>query len=159
MPDLTAAIGSLLRNKGLTLGTVESATGGLIAHLITNVPGSSDYYLGSVVSYSNEVKIGLIGVRAETIIRYGAVSSQTAEEMAEGGRRLLKVDICIADTGIAGPTGASLHKPIGLFYFGLAHHNGCYHRKYLFSGSRQENKHMAAGAALSWLQEFLEGLQ
>jgi len=89
-------IGELLRRKGLTLGTVESATGGLISHLITNVPGSSDYFNGSVTSYSNEVKTDIIGVRAEILEKYGAVSSQVAEEMASGGRKLLAVDICIA---------------------------------------------------------------
>ena len=86
-------IGELLKSRGLTLGVVESATGGLISHRLTNVPGSSDYYQGSVTSYSNEIKMKLIGVRAETLEKYGAVSHQVAEEMASGGRRLLNVDI------------------------------------------------------------------
>ena len=117
-------IGNLLRQKKLTLGTVESGTGGLISHTITNVSGSSDYYKGSVISYSNEAKIKIVGVKTETIEKYGAVSSQVAEQMAEGGRKLLNVDICIADTGIAGPTGATPNKPVGLFYLGLSSTTG-----------------------------------
>src|SRR5512137_537924 len=114
-------IGDLLRRSGLTLGAVESATGGLISHRITNVAGSSDYYQGSITSYSNEIKIKLVGVKAETLKQYGAVSPQVAEEMAAGGRQALNTDICIADTGIAGPGGATETKPAGLFYLGLAH--------------------------------------
>ncbi len=107
MASLEEKIGSLLRQRGLTLGVVESATGGLISHRLTNVPGSSDYYKGSVTAYSNEAKVKVVGVKAETIDQYGAVSSQVAEEMADGGRKVLGVDICLADTGIAGPSGAT----------------------------------------------------
>jgi nicotinamide-nucleotide amidase len=103
MSSLEQEIGDLLRQKALTLGVVESATGGLISHRITNIPGSSDYYKGSVTSYSNEIKIKVVGVKEDTINKYGAVSPQTAEEMAQGGRKVLNVDICLADTGIAGP--------------------------------------------------------
>ena len=106
-------IGALLRKKKLTLGVVESATGGLISHRITNVPGSSDYYKGAVTAYSNEVKIRVVGVGEQTIEEHGAVSPQTAEEMAEGGRRLLAADICLSDTGIAGPAGATPEKLLG----------------------------------------------
>ena len=151
-------IGEILRQKGLTLGTVESATGGLISHLITNVPGSSDYFKGSVTSYSNEVKTRIIGVRAGTLEKYGAVSPQVAEEMASGGRKLLGVDICIADTGIAGPGGATPGKAVGLFYLGLAHEDGVLSRKHEFHGSREENKKSAATAALRWLEEYLTGI-
>jgi nicotinamide-nucleotide amidase len=152
-------IGNLLRQKKLTLGTVESATGGLISHNITNVSGSSDYYNGSVISYSNEVKIKLVGVKAETIDKYGAVSSQVAEQMAEGGRKLLNVDICIADTGIAGPTGATTNKPVGLFYLGLSSSTGTFSRQHIFKGNREQNKHDAAMAALNWLKEYLISLK
>jgi len=124
MTSLEQEVGNLLRQKGLTLGIVESASGGLISHLITNVPGSSDYYNGSVTAYSNEVKIKVIGVKADTINQYGAVSHQVAEEMAQGGRKVLAADICLADTGITGPTGATMEKPIGLFYIGLSHQAG-----------------------------------
>jgi nicotinamide-nucleotide amidase len=155
---LEEEIGNLLRRKGLTLGAVESATGGLISHLITNVPGSSDYFKGAVTSYSNEAKINVIGVRPETLERYGAVSPQVAEEMASGGRKVLGVDVCIADTGIAGPGGATPGKAVGLFYLGLAHKDGVFHRKHEFHGSREENKKSAAEAALQWLNEYLTSL-
>src|SRR5512136_529305 len=105
METLEQEIGELLRQKGLKLGVVESATGGLISHRITNVPGSSDYYKGSVTSYSNEAKMNIVGVKKSTLDKYGAVSHQVAEEMAAGGKKLLNVDICVADTGIAGPGG------------------------------------------------------
>jgi nicotinamide-nucleotide amidase len=148
-------IGELLRQKGLTLGTVESATGGLVSHRITNIPGSSDYYRGGITSYSNEAKMKLVGVKAETLRKYGAVSHQVAEEMAAGGRKVLNVDICLADTGIAGPGGATKNKPVGLFYLGLACNSGTFSRKHIFPGDRQENKQHAAGALLDWLREFL----
>jgi len=155
MASLEQEIGDLLRRKGLTLGVVESATGGLISHRITNIPGSSDYYNGSITAYSNEAKIKIVGVRAETIYQYGAVSPQVAEEMAEGGRRVLTADICVADTGIAGPAGATPEKPVGLFYIGLSHQAGTYSRKHIFHGSREQNKHLATEAALNWLRKFL----
>ena len=153
-----AEIGELLKQKGLTLGVVESATGGLVSHLITNVPGSSDYYKGSVTSYSNETKINVIGVRAATLEEYGAVSSQVAEEMAQGGRKVLAVDICLADTGIAGPGGATPGKAVGLFYLGMAHQGGAFSCKHEFRGDREQNNRSAAEAALSWLKEYLVSL-
>jgi nicotinamide-nucleotide amidase len=159
MSTLEYEIGELLKSKGLTLGTVESATGGLISHLITNIAGSSDYFKGAVVSYANEVKTDVVGVKKTTLDKYGAVSSQVAEEMANGGRKLLNVDICIADTGIAGPGGATKGKPVGLFYIGLAHKDGVYSRKYEFQGNREENKQYAAKAALEWVREYLRGLK
>lgn len=158
MASLEQEVGNLLRRKTLTLGLVESATGGLISHLITNIPGSSHYYKGSVTAYSNEVKVKVVGVREETINRYGAVSCQVAEEMTEGGRRVLAVDICLADTGIAGPGGATPEKPVGLFYLGLSHQTGTYSRKHIFQGDREQNKHSAAEAALDWLKEYLLSL-
>ena len=159
MVSLEEEIGSLLRQRGLTLGVVESATGGLISHRLTNVPGSSDYYKGSVTAYSNEAKVSVVGVKKETIDQYGSVSSQVAEEMAEGGRKVLGVDICLADTGIAGPTGATSGKPVGLFYIGLSHQAGIFSRKHNFQGSREQNKHLAAEAALGWLKEYLISLK
>ena len=159
MANLEKEIGGLLREKGLTLGVVESATGGLISHRITNVPGSSDYYKGSVTAYSNETKTKVVGVKEETIKKYGSVSSQVAEEMAEGGRKLLAVDICLADTGITGPGGATPGKPVGLFYIGLSHQGGTYSQKHNFRGDREQNKQSAAEAALSWLKEYLESLK
>jgi len=151
-------VGALLRRKGLTLGIVESASGGLVSHLITNAPGSSDYYKGSVTAYSNEVKIKVVGVSEETINRYGAVSAEVAEEMAQGGRKILAADICLADTGIAGPAGAAPEKPVGLFFIGLAHGERTYSQKHNFHGEREQNKKSAADAALSWLKEYLLSL-
>ena len=160
MAALEYEIGELLKSKKLTLGTVESATGGLIAHLVTGVTGSSEYFKGSVVSYANEIKINVVGVKESTLTKYGAVSSQTAEEMAQGGRKLLNVDICVADTGIAGPggatpAGATPAKAVGLFYLGLANAGGVFSRKHEFHGNREENKLAAARAALEWIREYL----
>ncbi len=159
MGSVEQDVGNLLRQKGLTLGVVESATGGLISHLITNVPGSSDYYKGSVTAYSNEVKMKLVGVKEETINKYGAVSSQVVEEMAQDGRKILTVDICLADTGIAGPSGATPGKPVGLFCIGLSHQAGTYSQKHNFQGDREQNKRRAAEAALGWLKEYLVSLK
>jgi nicotinamide-nucleotide amidase len=155
MTNLAEDIGVLLNKHKLTFGTVESATGGLISHLITNVSGSSAYYQGSITSYGNEIKMKLVGVKKETLDKYGAVSSKVAVEMAEGGRKTLGVDICVADTGIAGPTGATKSKPIGLFYLGISHQNGTFNRKYIFHGNREQNKEQAANAALMWVKEYL----
>ena len=145
----------LLREKGLSLGITESATGGLISHLITNVPGCSDVYKGSVTAYANVTKISVLSVNTETLAKYGAVSSQVAEEMALGGRLLLAVDICISDTGIAGPGGATSEKPVGLFYIGLAHGLTSYSRQHIFHGNREENKYRAARTSLEWLKSHL----
>ncbi|MFC2066521.1 CinA family protein [Chloroflexota bacterium] len=158
MAILGQEIGNLLRRNGLTLGLVESATGGLISHLITNAAGSSDCYKGSITAYSNEVKINVVGVKEDTISQHGAVSHQVAEEMAQGGRKILDADICIADTGIAGPAGATHGKPVGLFYIGLSYQGGTYSQKHNFHGDREQNKRDAAEAALCWLKEYLTSL-
>jgi nicotinamide-nucleotide amidase len=155
MHRLEEEIGDLLRKNKLTLAVIESATGGLISHRITNVPGSSDYYKGSVTAYSNEVKIKVVGVKEQVIEEFGAVSPQTAEEMSEGGRRLLAVDICLSDTGIAGPTGATPEKSPGLFYIGLSSKSGTRNERHVFHASREENKQSAAEAALNMLKEYL----
>jgi nicotinamide-nucleotide amidase len=155
MTGIEREIGDLLRRKGLTLGVVESATGGLISHLITNVPGSSDYFKGSVTAYNNEIKTKVIGVKAATLKKYGSVSPHVAGEMAAGGRKVLAVDICLADTGIAGPGGATPGKAVGLFYIGFAREGGVFNRKHEFHGRRAQNKKSAAAAALGWLKEYL----
>jgi len=161
MAELEADIATLIREyqaktgKLLTIGAVESATGGRIADRITNIPGSSDYFKGSVVAYSNEVKTVLLGVQKATIDSYGAVSEQTALEMAQGGRKLLDVDICVSDTGIAGPSGDTLEKPVGLFYLALAATDANLRRKHNFPGNREENKRYAAEAALNMMKQYL----
>jgi len=161
MAELEAEIARLIREyqtktgKSLTIGTVESATGGRIADRITNIAGSSDYFKGSVVAYSNEVKITLLGVKKTTIENYGTVSEQIALEMARGGRKLLDVDICVSDTGIAGPSGTTPEKPLGLFYLGLAARDESLSQKHAFSGNREKNKRDAAEAALDMLKQYL----
>jgi PncC family amidohydrolase len=108
-----------------------------------------------VVAYSNEIKTGLVGVKKATVESHGAVSEQTALEMAQGGRRLLDVDICVSSTGIAGPSGATPDKPVGLFYLGLAGEGENLSQKHVFSGNRQKNKRDAAEAALDMLKQYL----
>ena len=163
MLKLESQVAELLRTYAgatgtlLSIGTAESASGGRIADRITNVAGSSDYYRGSVVSYSNEVKTGLLGVKASTLARHGAVSPETAMEMALGGRRLLKVDVCISDTGIAGPGGAAQGKPVGLFYMGLAADDTSLSRRHVFHGDREKNKGLATSAALEMFRDYLKG--
>lgn len=164
MAGLQNEIAELLREyqaktgKLLTLGTVESATGGRVADKITNVPGSSDYYKGSIIAYSNEIKAGIVRVRKQTLKKHGAVSPEAAIEMAKGGRKLLNVDICISDTGIAGPTGATPGKPVGLFYLGLSARGASLSREHRFQGNREENKQQATESALSLLKEYLQEL-
>jgi len=161
MAELQEEIAQLLKKyqaetgKLLTIGTVESATGGRIGDKITNIPGSSDYFKGSIVAYSNEVKTRTAGVREETINNHGAVSFETAIEMAEGGRKVLKVDICVSDTGIAGPTGGTQGKPIGLFYFGLSAEDTILSREHRLRGNREKNKQKATEMALTLLKEYL----
>jgi nicotinamide-nucleotide amidase len=142
--------------KSLSIGTVESATGGRISDRITNISGSSDYYKGSIVAYSNEIKASVVGVKEKTLKTFGAVSAKTAIEMAAGGRKSLNVDICISDTGIAGPTGTTPGKPVGLFYLGLSAKNASFSRKYYFRGNREKNKQNAAEATLRLLKEYLQ---
>jgi len=162
MTTLQDEIAHLLRKhqartgKLLTIGTVESATGGRISDKITNVPGSSDYFKGAVVSYNNDVKTDIVGVKKTTLRKHGAVSRQTAMEMAKGGRKLLKVDICVSDTGIAGPTGATPGKPVGMFYLGLSAKDSLLAKEHHFHGNREENKQKAVETALTLLKEYLE---
>ena len=159
MDNASAEIINIMREKKLTLGTVESATGGLIAHMITNVPGSSDVFRGSIISYSNEIKTKIVGVKEATLQESGAVSGQVARAMAKRGRKVLGVDICVADTGIAGPGGATPGKPVGLFYLGLSHKDGTFTQKHIFKGTREENKQQAAQTALMRVREYLDSLR
>ncbi|MEW6143135.1 MAG: nicotinamide-nucleotide amidohydrolase family protein [Chloroflexota bacterium] len=162
MPKLEQEIARVVREyhrltgKMLTIGTAESASGGRIADKITNTPGSSDYFKGSVVSYSNEVKMSLLGVKEATLTKYGSVSRQTAMEMADGGRKLLNVDICISDTGIAGPSGATKRKPVGLFYLGLSTEDARETAPHIFTLSREDNKRRAVEAAMQMLTDYLK---
>jgi nicotinamide-nucleotide amidase len=159
MDNTAVEIINIMREKKLTLGTVESATGGLIAHMITNIPGSSDVFRGSIISYSNEIKVKIVGVKEATLQESGAVSGQVARAMAKRGRKVLGVDICVADTGIAGPGGATPGKPVGLFYLGLSHKDGTFTQKHIFKGTREENKQQAAQTALMRVREYLDSLR
>lgn len=136
-----------MKNK-LTLATAESCTGGLISHLITNVSGSSDYFLGGIVSYSNESKINLLNVKKETIEKYGAVSKQTASEMALNVSKKFGSGIGISTTGIAGPSSGTVEKPVGLVYIGLSFKDKILVHKFNFKGSRLSIKKQAAHQAI-----------
>jgi PncC family amidohydrolase len=129
----------------------------LVSHRITNVPGSSDYYLGSITAYACDVKETVLHVRSETLADYGAVSEQTAREMAEGVRRAINADIGVSVTGIAGPTGGTPEKPVGLVYIGLAAPGGEWVERHVWAGDRVENKSRSADAALDLLLRYLEG--
>lgn len=151
-----AVIGRMLRQRGLTLAVAESCTGGLIGHLITNVPGSSAYYRGSITAYAYDVKENLLRVRRSTLDICGAVSERAAREMAQGVRRALGADVGISVTGIAGPTGGTPEKPVGLTYVALAAPDGEWAERHLWDGDRWENKASSAEAALELLRRYLE---
>lgn len=151
------AVGLLLRAQGSTVVTAESCTGGLIGSLLTDVPGSSDYYLGGVIAYSNEVKQNVLGVQARTLAAAGAVSRETALEMARGARRMLGADYALSVTGIAGPGGDTPDKPVGLVYIALAGPGVERCEQHVWGGDRRENKMQSARRALQMLIEHLEG--
>jgi PncC family amidohydrolase len=127
----------------------------LIGHRLTNVSGSSDYFLGGVVSYANEVKASILKVRRETLEQYGAVSEQTALEMARGVGELLGSDVAISVTGIAGPTGGSPDKPVGLVYIALSAEDKEVCQRFVFGRDREGNKAASAEAALELLESYL----
>lgn len=141
----------LLRSRGLKCATAESCTGGGIGSAITAVPGSSDVYLGGVVSYANSVKRDVLGVPEETLESVGAVSPETAASMADGVRRLVGADIAVSVTGIAGPGGGSAEKPIGLVWFGIAAKDGTRTEKAIFVGDRERVREQAVLHALGML--------
>lgn len=148
-------VGKLLKEKGLTLSTAESSTGGLIASRIVNVSGSSSYFNGSVVAYSNEVKENLLKVSKQDLEKYGAVSQPVAEQMAKGVKKLLKTDISLSDTGIAGPTGSTSEKPLGLHYIGMSTINNTTVEKVIFKGHRNDIRLRVSQHALNMLRLYL----
>ena len=141
--------------EAVTICTAESATSGRIADLLTGIPGASDYFLGGLVAYSNEVKHRLLRVRLSTLRHFGAVSPQVAGEMAIGGRRAFGATVCVADTGVAGPGGGSDAKPVGLFFLALATPDACIVQSHRFTADREGNKAAAAGAALTLVRDYL----
>lgn len=142
---------ALLKARGLVCATAESCTGGGVGSAITAIPGSSAVFAGGVISYANEVKRDVLGVKASTLETEGAVSSETAAQMAEGVRKLLKVDIAVSLTGIAGPDGGSEEKPVGLVWFGLSTAQGTRTEKAIFRGEREKIRESAIVHALGML--------
>jgi nicotinamide-nucleotide amidase len=153
--DLQEQIGKVLRKNNLTLATAESFTGGLISDWITDVPGSSEYFLGSVISYSNESKVRDLGVSYDTIKNFGAVSEQVALEMVTGVQKLFGSDCAIASTGIAGPGGATKTKPVGLCFLSSVNKNKTFVKEFNFGPNRRINKERGAIAALESLRRVL----
>ncbi len=156
---MESAVVNLLREKGRTLSVAESCTGGLVSNRITNVPGASDVLLEGCVTYSNQAKTARLGVSPETLAAYGAVSTQTALEMAEGIRKTSKSDIGIATTGIAGPGGGSPQKPVGLVYIAIADQNGARAKELQLDGDRMLIKNGTVLRLLNWLRLYLLSLK
>jgi len=154
-PRPEEVVGHLLRERGLTLAAAESCTGGLLSHRITDVPGSSDYYRGSVTAYANAVKEHLLGVPRDVLEAVGAVSRETALAMARGARGLLGADLALSVTGIAGPGGGTPQKPVGLTYIALAAPDGDWVEEHRWTGDRSANKAASASAALALLRWYL----
>lgn len=149
---LEQVVGWLLKEKNLTLSTAESCTGGHLAHLITSVPGSSDYYQGSVIAYANRIKHSMLGVREETLAQFGAVSEEVVVEMAEGVRQRFNTDIAISVSGIAGPDGGTAEKPVGTVWIAVASKSGTITKRYLLGDHRGRNILRTSLAALNMLR-------
>jgi nicotinamide-nucleotide amidase len=152
---LEQVVGRLLREKHMTVSTAESCTGGFLAHLITSVPGASDYFQGSVIAYSNEVKRTSLGVSDESLKQFGAVSEQVVKEMARGARQIFNTDFAISISGIAGPDGGTIEKPVGTVWIAVASKTGVTPQKFMFGEHRGRNIRRAALAALNLLRVSL----
>jgi PncC family amidohydrolase len=148
-------IGEKLNERNWKLATAESCTGGLIGHRITNVPGSSEYYLGGVIAYAYEAKEQALGVRHDTLLEFGAVSQETVLEMACGARNLFQADVAIAVSGIAGPGGGLPHKPVGTVWIGVCSPDNVWSKVFLFPGDREQVKAASAETALQGLYRLL----
>jgi len=155
--SLEIQVGNLLHERGLKLALAESCTGGLLSSRITDVPGSSEYFLGGVVAYAYEAKVALLDVSWDTLNTKGAVSRETVLEMARGTRDSMKADVSIAVSGIAGPGGGTLEKPVGTTWIGLVTAEGELAQLFHFSaGEREKNKVLAVEAALQLLLDYLQ---
>lgn len=152
---LAEEVGKLLRSKGLTISVAESCTGGRLGDVLTDVPGSSDYFLGGVISYSNDAKVGLLGVNSRTLKAKGAVSEEVAIQMASGARKRLGADIGIGITGVAGPSGGTPTKPVGLVYVAVSSRGSSECSRNVFRGSRSSIKDQSARKAMEMLGKFL----
>jgi nicotinamide-nucleotide amidase len=155
---LEQTVGTLLRERGLTVATAESCTGGLVAHRLTNVPGSSAYVRGGVVAYANDAKQRLLGVASTTLASHGAVSEEAAAEMAAGARQSFGADIAVSTTGIAGPDGGTPEKPVGTVCLGLSSADETLAARYQFWGTRDWVKLLASQVALEWIRRHVLGL-
>ncbi|MFW9831838.1 MAG: CinA family protein [Candidatus Thorarchaeota archaeon] len=155
--EISKAISLKLSQKKSTLMVAESATGGLIQHFLTEIPGSSAFFLGGVIAYSNALKEKLLQVRNTVLYQYGAVSEETTASMAAGVRLLMNADYGLATSGIAGPSGARADKPVGLVYVAVSHLNfETIIKRYVFKGSRSSNKLFFSHAALQLLLEAVD---
>jgi PncC family amidohydrolase len=154
-PELARDLGRLLTAQGLTIALAESCTGGLVGDLITDVSGSSNYFLGSAVTYAYSAKEAILGVRHETLISFGAVSPETAAEMARGARRIFGADLAVAVTGIAGPTGGMPGKPVGLVFIHLCGEDAEIGERWVWNSDRVGNKRLTAEAVLRLLVRYL----
>jgi len=155
---LEEQIGALLRKRGKTISMAESCTGGFISHRITNVHGSSDYYGCGVIAYSNQSKIDILHVSPETLKKFGAVSRQTAIEMAQGIKQVSGSDLGLAVTGIAGPGGGTPEKPVGLVYICLASDESVVCEEFRFKGKREEIKFQTSEAALEMVKKYFQAM-
>jgi PncC family amidohydrolase len=153
--SLEKLIGDLLRNKEWTLAIAESCTGGLVCDRITDVSGSSDYFMGGMVTYSNESKAKHLGIPLNYIKRYGAVSTQVAKKMAQGVRRTFNTTFGLSTTGVAGPTGGTKRSPVGRVFIGLATGRKVWVKKLDLKGSRREIKKKATAKGLEFLYEII----
>ena len=153
---LEVVVGNLLLKHKLTLAAAESCTGGLIGHRLTNVPGSSEYFAGGVVAYSYDAKEHLLGVHHNTLYDHGAVSAETAIEMARGARRTLDADVGVSVTGIAGPGGGTADKPVGLVYIAISARHYEHVERFVWDKDREGNKWESSEAALKMVQDYLE---
>lgn len=152
--DLANELARFLRAKNWTCATVESCTGGGIGYAMTSVPGSSDWFAGGLITYSNQLKQQLAGVDTSVLEQWGAVSAQTAEAMARGGLNTTGADVAIAVTGVAGPGGGTTEKPVGLVWFGLAWQNHCISWPKQFAGDRAAIRQATVLEALKFFQKF-----
>lgn len=134
--SLSTSVGKVLLERDYTISTAESCTGGLLSHVLTGISGSSAYFIGGVVAYSNVIKARMLGVQGVTLEKYGAVSQQTAQEMAEGVRKQFQTDIGLSTTGIAGPTGGTATKPVGLVWIGISTPENMWTYECHFNGGR-----------------------
>jgi nicotinamide-nucleotide amidase len=153
--SVSKEFGSVMLESGKTIALAESCTGGAVSHIITNTPGSSEYYLGGVITYSDESKMKLLGVKKESLENYGAVSAETVKEMAEGVRKIFDSDIGLAISGIAGPGGGTVEKPVGLVYFGLDDGSDIHSFEHRLTGSRLAIKRESCLIAMELIIERL----